>query len=367
MKRLSVLVDLHLLADEEPGWARVYAAAWLCVKPTTKEVLYIAREVSARQSGRRRRHAVRSLPAGAAENELVDAFRHTPIARIWTILNRAHVDWHDDAHDPIKAYALACLSELAYLHLTDYELPGRDRYKLFPSTAYEEMFRARLRFDLVGVVARVAELKIEIIETRFYVYVVARISDFTVVAVRGTASKGDVLLDLNALKNPAKTGFYHRGFHDEAVEALPLLEAATDGTDWLYFTGHSMGGAVASILSQIWQAKSRPMTPYVYASPRFGTASVSKRSPRYAYARPADFVPHLPPTRLGFSDEGLTPRFLPPDEKPKTGFQSLRHNLWRRAFTASHSMESYRKLLGEAVGETYPERVYIDAVLAAFK
>jgi hypothetical protein len=366
LERLNVLVDLRLLVDEEDRWDLIYIHAWRNVGPTAEEDRYVQDEVARRRGGGKRDQTRRSAP-GVVERDLIDAFRQTPIGRLWTILNRAGVDWHDDAHDPTKAYALACLSELAYLHLTDYELEARDRYKLFPSIAYEEMRRARIRFDLTRVVAAAADIEIKIIETRFYVYLVARIRDFMVVAVRGTASKMDIFLDLNALKNPARTGFYHRGFHGEACEARPLLENAVGTVKSLYFTGHSMGGAVASILSQIWRSGPMPMTPYVYASPRFGTAEASSIAPRYAYIKPMDFVPHLPPTRFGFSDAGLTPRYLPGNEQPTSGFQSLRHNLWRRAFKASHSMESYRKLSGEEIGESFPERVYIDAVMDRIK
>lgn len=300
-------------------------------------------------------------------NEVVAAFRGQgeaiPLARFHRFIFAAGIDWTSNALDPAKSYIMACFSELAYLHLTEHELAKRDRYKLFrPSRALEELTARGIRIDVAAALREIADIGIQIFETRRFVYVVIRVGGIVVVAVRGTASASDLLLDFNALKNPAVHGFYHRGFHDEAVAARRLIQDAVGTAHKVYFTGHSLGAAVAAILTQIWETRSAVMTPYLFAPPRFGTRAAAARLPRFAYTRRRDAIPHLPPKFLGFSDEGAISTVLPGVEAAEVGL----FKLWQIIANA-HWMEGHRRLLGEAVGEHYPEHIYVDLLIWKLK
>jgi hypothetical protein len=82
-----------------------------------------------------------------------------------------------------------------------------------------------------------------------------------VVSVRGTKTRGDILVDLRAyLSQSAETGLWtHRGFQDRADDLSPYIKAVLEGIVQkrgitlenlsVSFVGHSLGGAVAQILA----------------------------------------------------------------------------------------------------------------------
>jgi len=145
---------------------------------------------------------------------------------------------------------------------------------------------------------------------------------------------------------------------------MPLIEKVVEDRRPLYFTGHSLGGAVASVLSQIWSTPPAPLTPYVFGSARFATRAAAARQPRYAFVRPLDLVPHLPCRWMGYSDEGARIHLLPSGAKTGSGADAVSHIFYHRNFEP-HAIESYRKLTGDLTGQTASERAYVDALIAA--
>lgn len=69
----------------------------------------------------RRSTTSRTIPRPATAI-LSSPLRNTPVAQIQDFIKRAGVQWDNDYRDHAKAYVLACLSELAYLHLSELEL-----------------------------------------------------------------------------------------------------------------------------------------------------------------------------------------------------------------------------------------------------
>jgi hypothetical protein len=360
---LEQLIAACLRGDDEPQWEAIYQALLRKERPTEAELDHIDREVTRRRA-QRRGGASASPPPYVAEAEVIAALRDvTPMRRLWNLISAAGLQWDVDGYDHRKAYVLACLSEIAYLHLTEHELTGRDRYKVFASETLDFLLRHDIRFDLGRVLSTLGDMRITVIETKAFVYAVAHVGPFVALAVRGTHTREDVGIDLDALKNPGRYGSFHRGFHEEAWIAKPLLEDAVGDDRPLYFTGHSLGGAVACILRHIWTDEPPPMTPYVYAAPRFGTKGIAGATPRYPHVRPRDFVPHLPPKWMGYSDAGASAISVPLDGVRQSAIATLGRNLVARSFRQFHSIEGYRRLLGEAVGESLPERAYIDPLL----
>lgn len=372
MEELQSLVAQYLHAESEPDPdARdrghdLYQWMLRDLRVTADDVDWINREIVRRKTG----HSDgKSRPYGELGDlpvtDIIYAFRGTtPMSRLYPVIGKVK-SWSSDARDRTKAYVMACFAEIAYLHLTDHELAARNRYKIFsPSLVRDYILERGLRIDLVAVMAQVADINVEIIETRRFVYMIAHLNSFVVIAVRGTVGWRDWLLDIEALKNRAPVGFYHRGFHDEAKLALPLLLASVKDRQPLYITGHSLGGAVASILSKIWRGPP-PLTPYVFASPRFGTRAAAGRQLRYAHVRPADLVPHLPPRFLGYSDAGALAEVLPTGSAAQSGWSVLGAGVVKGFdFALPHSMEGYRTLLGSFFDEPFSEQAYISAIHA---
>ena len=135
-----------------------------------------------------------------------------------------------------------------------------------------------------------------------------------VIACRGTEPNdwNDVKADVNALMVLAETaGRVHRGFKQEVDDLWPELEKviASDPRT-LWFTGHSLGGAMATISAGRCFLAHIPATPkavYTYGSPRVGTKryinTVAVDLTRWVNNN--DIVARVPPTWMGYQHTGV--------------------------------------------------------------
>ena len=135
----------------------------------------------------------------------------------------------------------------------------------------------------------------------------------SVIACRGTEANewNDIQADANALTALAETvGKVHRGFKREVDDLWPYLEdALTNNKKTLWFTGHSLGGAMATIsagrclLSHI---RSEPAGLYTYGSPRVGDKQYVNYTniPHYRWVNNNDIVARVPPFWLGYRHSG---------------------------------------------------------------
>lgn len=130
-----------------------------------------------------------------------------------------------------------------------------------------------------------------------------------VIACRGTEPNqwNDIKADLNALTVIAETiGRVHRGFKQEVDDLWPLLELAlADNSKKLWFTGHSLGGAMAVICAGrclLSHINSNPRQIYTYGSPRVGNKRyISHVSLDYfRWVNNNDLVTRVPPLWLGY-------------------------------------------------------------------
>lgn len=288
----------------------------------------------------------------------------TPLSRLHYFLRVEGWDWALDAQWSRKAYIMAVWSEVSYFQLVDHELAGADRYKILQPSLTKLAFRTKgLSIDLEEVVPAVAEYSVQIRITDDYLYLVADMWGAVVVAVRGTRvlSTRDWLINFSTEKVAHEAGVFHAGFLKEALIAKGLLEGVIAHRRPVYFTGHSMGAAVAAILSKIWGSSSERMAPYLFACPRFEAGRALSALRRYSYVQPWDFVPHLPPRFQGFINRGEIRMLLPEGEQQRGLAVSLAHWVWTRS-TDQHAIEHYRRLLGEQVGEHFAATTYVDAV-----
>ena len=138
-------------------------------------------------------------------------------------------------------------------------------------------------------------------------------ADDCVVACRGTEPNewNDIKADANAATALAETiGRVHRGFKREVDDLWPLMEQALiDNKKMLWFTGHSLGGAMATICAGRCFLSHIPSTPhalFTYGSPRVG----NKRYINYCrldharWVNNNDIVTHVPPAWMGYRHTG---------------------------------------------------------------
>ena len=134
-----------------------------------------------------------------------------------------------------------------------------------------------------------------------------------VIACRGTEPNewNDIKADINALTDLFETfGRVHRGFKRETDDLWPMmLDTLLRDNKPLWFTGHSLGGAMAAICAGRCYIADIPFNPqelYTYGSPRVGNRryinSVNVNYTRWVNNN--DIVTRVPPTWMGYRHSG---------------------------------------------------------------
>lgn len=134
-----------------------------------------------------------------------------------------------------------------------------------------------------------------------------------IIACRGTEPTewNDLKADIDAIQAISETvGRVHRGFKKEVDDLWPILEEMlTSNTKNLWFTGHSLGGAMATICAGrclLSKINSSPIQVQTFGSPRVG----NKRYINHAkidylrWVNNNDIVTRSPPVWLGYRHAG---------------------------------------------------------------
>ena len=130
-----------------------------------------------------------------------------------------------------------------------------------------------------------------------------------VVACRGTEPNewNDIRADADATSVLAETmGRVHRGFKTEVDDLWPMLETALTANEQpLWFCGHSLGGAMATICAGrclLSHIESSPQQLFTFGSPRVGDKAYINyvKVDHYRFVNNNDIVSRVPPAWLGF-------------------------------------------------------------------
>jgi triacylglycerol lipase len=134
-----------------------------------------------------------------------------------------------------------------------------------------------------------------------------------VVVCRGTEPTewNDVKADANAVSVLAEAiGRVHSGFKREVDDLWPILARALAGNRQpLWFAGHSLGGAMATICARrcrLSETLSHPEGLFTYGSPRVGDRAYVKygRLVHYRWVNNNDIVTRVPPAWWGYRHGG---------------------------------------------------------------
>jgi triacylglycerol lipase len=134
-----------------------------------------------------------------------------------------------------------------------------------------------------------------------------------VVTCRGTEPHdwNDVRADLTISRAVAETvGWVHRGFKREVDDLWPRLEQALmSNSRTLWFTGHSLGAAMAAICAgrcALSHIGSNPRALFTYGSPRIGNGRYVNfvQFEAYRWVNNNDIVARVPPAWLGYRHKG---------------------------------------------------------------
>ena len=135
-----------------------------------------------------------------------------------------------------------------------------------------------------------------------------------VLACRGTEPNewNDIKADANALTDLAETvGRVHRGFKREVDDIWPHIEPflTEDDDRHLWFTGHSLGGAMAQLAAGRCDLADIPAIPeavFTYGSPRVGNQRyvASHKVEHIRWVNNNDIVTKVPPSWLRYRHRG---------------------------------------------------------------
>jgi len=159
-----------------------------------------------------------------------------------------------------------------------------------------------------------------------------------VIACRGTEPNewNDVKADADARSVLAETtGKVHGGFKQEVDDLWPMLETAlTENKQPLWFCGHSLGAAMATICAGrcfLSHINSRPEELYSYGSPRVGNKAYINyvKLAHYRFVNNNDIVTRVPPAWLGFRHSGSEVYINHSGEFKKYGLLLKRRDRWQ--------------------------------------
>jgi len=237
-------------------------------------------------------------------------------------------EWKDDAFSYEKAADLAECASAAYygkLSMRKFAKQAKfDKYELFDKDGAQ------------GFVAVKGEI--------------------TIVAFRGTEPKqaSDILADLNALpKKSALDGWVHAGFRGEIEKIWPAMEewAMKNGTDRVFFTGHSLGAAMSTIASSRWH---KPAICYNYGSPRVGTPGFERAynniNELHRFVNNNDIVTKVPPALFLYRHVGKL-HYINHygNTRAMTWWQRLKDQ-WRGRFRAWQKRQPFDGMFDHSMG-----------------
>lgn len=197
-----------------------------------------------------------------------------------------------------------------------------------------------------------------------------------IVACRGTEPNewNDIKADANAWTALAETvGRVHRGFKQEVDDLWPRLEKALIENDkTLWFTGHSLGGAMSTICAGrcfLSHIKSNPRQLFTYGSPRVGNKRYVNhvKLEHYRWVNNNDIVTRVPPLWMGYRHTGQQ-MYLDSDGKLRDFSKAQRvRDRWRGFWMglkegsvdhfADHSMNAYIAHIQNALQEEAENKI----------
>jgi triacylglycerol lipase len=209
--------------------------------------------------------------------------------------------------------------------------------------------------------------------------------DDLIVVCRGTEPHewNDIRADANAWTVLAEVGRLHRGFKSEVDHLWPMIEKRIrENQRPVWFAGHSLGGAMATICAGRCKLSSIPSNPralFTFGSPRVGNRAYihAVKLPHYRWIHNNDIVARVPPRWMGYThcgyeiylDSNGHLRDVMSWERTKDRVRGVWNGLWlgKIDYFADHPIRTYIQAIRgvwneHRSGRRFPQpKVVIDA------
>jgi triacylglycerol lipase len=148
------------------------------------------------------------------------------------------------------------------------------------------------------------------IQSQFDACFVGWTDDWVILAFRGTANAGGWVSNIAASIPAARPRDYYGKIHPGFADALDVLwnelfaelSSPSHQGKKLFVTGHSRGGAIATLAAQsLYYRGIKPTAVYTFGAPRAGNSTFANRydiAHHYRIENDRDIVPHVPPQPL---------------------------------------------------------------------
>jgi hypothetical protein len=181
----------------------------------------------------------------------------------------------------------------------------------------------------------------------FHGFVAAQ-PNMVIVAFRGTETIGNALTDVKTalIRHTIFPGLVHLGFAHAAEAVYPTVRVMVSALGRgrpIYVTGHSLGGALATLVAHRLLVEGFPVRAvYSYGSPRAGDRNFrdAYRVPHYRFVNDNDLVPHLP-LRWCYRHVGFL-KLLTPDGKLLEDDRDWKHKKRQLVKHAKHVQRAHR-------------------------
>ena len=241
------------------------------------------------------------------------------LERISNLLGKSTPSYRK-AYSDRTAWLMACLSELAYIRFNPPMLTNK--HMKFIQNNILKSLRKKKKATMLKWLALLdydhnkeqVELEenvkilgmniIEMFDCNGTQAILVSYGNFIVLAFRGTEAMSikDIRIDLDAKTTQCETGGkIHSGFKEAFEEvALDIQKTLNEDTlkdKPLFITGHSLGGALATIAAKKLSHKGGIAACYTFGSPRVGNDEwiADIKVPIYRVVNAADCVTMLPP------------------------------------------------------------------------
>lgn len=210
----------------------------------------------------------------------------------------------------------------------------------FCDIAYEDYDEARLLLPI--------EYELKLIEHKDTQAYVIKGGGLSVIVFRGTEVSGGLSWkDVRSNMKLARTrwslgGTVHRGYREALLQISEQIQNEIRECPWpIYFAGHSLGGCLATLASQVWPVAGT----YTYGAPRVGDKKFVaglKKVYRFTYGR--DIAPKYPFPYFGYRHGGKRFHASRNGRFKFRGFSPLDLIIWPGGIR-DHSITRYRAAL----------------------